>query len=550
MLRTSRTTFTLAAMALALGCARDDTPPDDTPPDPPTSVDTLLQGLGGADALGGLSGFSASLRGEHLVTGEGVTFQEQPLGSTFEWTLDVDLSAGTRRLDVDRDLEFFPNQAGPEQGLQQFTYFISEQGAWVEGRDDNETPPDVVRRTMPSTMYGAHTKELSNLFPHGLIQYAAEAGTLWEGGRETVDGTEYLRVQMEAEPSPIDLLVDPESGSLYQLRLLESEYLRRDVDVVYTFSGWTGEGVRFPAQVTVEVEGESMGTFEVLDVAVDPQFDEGLFAPPADAVVEIESVAEVERGHAHSQLHLGFAAASVGLDSPALDVVGTPIDDGTGTDLGLWYLTGADTRHHSVVVEQEQGVVLFDAPVRPERGDGIVEWIDSTIGKPITHIVISHHHPDHAAGARSVVATGASAVVFEDTADYFAGVFSAPSTIVPDTLSSTSLESPVGLVSVPRDGFVDLPDATNPIRIYHVPTPHADDMVMPVVTHASGTSLAFTVDIWSPAPFNFSFPEWVMPLYERFSTYGIDTTSLMFAGGHGGVGSYADFEGFVQSLSG
>ncbi len=104
---------------------------------------------------------------------------------------------------------------------------------------------------------------------------------------------------------------------------------------------------------------------------------------------------------------------------------------------------------------------------------------------------------------------------------------------------------------MPRLGSLVLRDASAPVQIVHVPTPHADDMVMPVALDTTtGDSVAFVADIGNPFPFGFSFPEWVLPLDDHIVRYGLDTTALRFAGGHGGVGShqeFADFVAFVRS---
>ena len=139
-------------------------------------------------------------------------------------------------------------------------------------------------------------------------------------------------------------------------------------------------------------------------------------------------------------------------------------------------------------------------------------------------------------------------VVFEDTADHFRGILGAPSLVETDALA---LAAPirVPLLTVPRESSVVLGDSDVPVEIFHVPTSHGDDMVLPVATHSdTGTKVAFVADIWNPNPFGFSFPEWALPLDDHIARYGINTDALLFAGGHGGVGDFAEFAGFVGFL--
>ena len=284
------------------------------------------------------------------------------------------------------------------------------------------------------------------------------------------------------------------------------------------------------------------------DFSPDPDFSENVLTPPRGAVLDSDP-AEALRGRNHSQVHLAVAAAGIDLDRPALDIIATPVLSDDLESLGVWYVTGNDTRHHSMIVEQDAGVVLLGAPVRPERGDALVGWVEENIGKPITHIVVSHHHYDHAGGVRSVAAAGATTVVSQVSQTLFEQALDAPSTVVADTLSRSPLGKAAEVIGVPTDDFVEIPDLTNPISIYYIPTPHADDMLMSVVTNeATGTSVAFVVDLWNPAPFNFSFPPWAIPAFGAFASYGIETGNLLMAGGHGGVGTFAEFEDFVNSL--
>ena len=553
-----------AALLFATACTGDDGAQGPEGPQGPQgpggelpssldSTDKLLAGLGGSEALDQLARYRVTLDGSHLVNLEGEVFTDAPLGNYFEMTVHSDLDALTTRVDVDRDLEFFPNQLGvsSDADRQLFTFFLTDKGAWIEGRDSNEIAPDIDRRTMNSPSYGAYQKQLSLLFPYQRIRDALAANSVVDGGFDLVAGATHHVLRLGEGPGKIELLVQERTGELSALRFTESDYLRRDIEVTYTFAGWAGDTLRYPEAIFISVDGVEQGEFFIRDFAENPTFESGLLTPPADAVFEIDAE-EVARGANHSQYHLAIAAAGLDLDAPSLDVLATPITNADGDDLRMWYITGESgtrTRHHSLVVEQEAGVVLFDAPVRPERGDQIIAWVKDNIGKPITHIVVSHHHFDHSAGARSVVAEGASTVVFDGTQSFFARVFAAPSTVVLDTLSKLLSPAPAKIIPVRQDAFVDLPDSVNPIRVYHVPTPHADDMLMPVVTNAaSGTSLGFTVDIWNPAPFNFSFPEWARPLRAHFDTYGIDTADFIFAGGHGGVGTFAEFQAFIDAL--
>ena len=53
--------------------------------------------------------------------------------------------------------------------------------------------------------------------------------------------------------------------------------------------------------------------------------------------------------------------------------------------------------HFSLVVVTDDGVVVVD-PINAEAAEALKAEIDSRFGKPITHLVYSHSHGDHASG--------------------------------------------------------------------------------------------------------------------------------------------------------
>ena len=111
--------------------------------------------------------------------------------------------------------------------------------------------------------------------------------------------------------------------------------------------------------------------------------------------------------------------------------------------------------HHSFLVEQQNGIVLVDAPFYEDRGEALSEYVAQTYpGKPITHVVASHFHEDHVAGIREVLGSNPSAqlVVHESVRDTWRTLIrTAPQWQVP----STSLPRSVRLAVLAR-GKTDL----------------------------------------------------------------------------------------------
>ncbi|MDH3681666.1 MAG: MBL fold metallo-hydrolase [Acidimicrobiia bacterium] len=66
----------------------------------------------------------------------------------------------------------------------------------------------------------------------------------------------------------------------------------------------------------------------------------------------------------------------------------------------------------ALVGDHDDGLIVLEAPFTPVHGTDIVDAVNRLApNAPITHVVQSHHHIDHASGVRSLVAAGATLVV-------------------------------------------------------------------------------------------------------------------------------------------
>lgn len=79
---------------------------------------------------------------------------------------------------------------------------------------------------------------------------------------------------------------------------------------------------------------------------------------------------------------------------------------------GLYYVT--EGVYQMMFLVTSEGVIAVDAP--PTLGRNILNAIDEVTNKPITHVVYSHFHADHIAGA-SIYPDDAEIIAYEKTAD-------------------------------------------------------------------------------------------------------------------------------------
>lgn len=62
---------------------------------------------------------------------------------------------------------------------------------------------------------------------------------------------------------------------------------------------------------------------------------------------------------------------------------------------GLYFVT--EGTYHVMFLTTGEGVIVVDAP--PSMGDKVIKAIEETTDEPITHVIYSHAHADHIAGA-------------------------------------------------------------------------------------------------------------------------------------------------------
>ncbi len=148
--------------------------------------------------------------------------------------------------------------------------------------------------------------------------------------------------------------------------------------------------------------------------------------------------------------------------------------------------------HNNLIVAMKDSLVIFDAPI----GEGQSRWVIDAAkakypGKPIKHLVLTHHHMDHTSGTRTYVAEGAAVVIPGQARPFFEKMIQAQHTVAPDALAKQP--KPANIVDV-KD-MMSLKDDTVEINLYNIPNPHADGMI---IGHVVGPNLVWVTDLISP----------------------------------------------------
>jgi len=178
-------------------------------------------------------------------------------------------------------------------------------------------------------------------------------------------------------------------------------------------------------------------------------------------------------------------------------------------------------------------LVVFDAPI----GEQLSEWMIRASkqrypGKPIGFLMLTHHHWDHASGARTYVAEGATVIVGKGNKEHFVRMFSAPGAALNDRLHRSPRKAEIIEVS---DKYT-LKDGKREIGVYSIDTAHSTGTLIAYIPDAK---LGFVTDLWSPGrdPLPAKPSQNMIDLVNGVKRHGLNPEK--FAAGHGTTGDYA-----------
>jgi glyoxylase-like metal-dependent hydrolase (beta-lactamase superfamily II) len=254
---------------------------------------------------------------------------------------------------------------------------------------------------------------------------------------------------------------------------------QRVVDVTtngMTFTLATDATSNLPTRVVSMADNLNLG-----DVALETAFadyqDVGGLKLPARLTTTTDRVMTVDI-HATKQTVDGPTSdlAAPPAAAAAVPVSGTGPASVTVQEVakGIWWLAGQS--HHSVVVEFADHLTLIESPQNDTRALAVIAKArELRPNKPLTTVVVTHHHFDHSGGVRAAVSEGLSVIADKSTAAFFQSAITRPHTIVPDALSKHP--KPLKIETV--DEELELKDATQTLELYHIAgSPHADTLLM------------------------------------------------------------------------
>ena len=131
---------------------------------------------------------------------------------------------------------------------------------------------------------------------------------------------------------------------------------------------------------------------------------------------------------------------------------------------GVWLLHG-NGGANSILFEFADHLTMFEAPSSQAWTKALIDRARATVpGKPLTELVVSHHHFDHTGGIRQAIAEGLTIIAHKGTEGLFREIALRKGTIAPDALGA----NPRPLKFKAVDDHLRLGDATMQVDLYHV----------------------------------------------------------------------------------
>jgi len=159
---------------------------------------------------------------------------------------------------------------------------------------------------------------------------------------------------------------------------------------------------------------------------------------------------------------------------------------------GVIFVTG--TTHNSVIVDQANGLIVIEAPINEQRSDAVIAKLKELFpDRKIAGVINTHAHFDHAGGLRTYVDAGVPVITHARNAAYYARVWAAPHTIVPDRLAASKRKPSFTTFT---DTLV-LPDEKHPIEIHAIAGSGHNDAFAMVFLPKEGVLVEG--DAWTPA---------------------------------------------------
>jgi len=186
-------------------------------------------------------------------------------------------------------------------------------------------------------------------------------------------------------------------------------------------------------------------------------------------------------------------------------ITATPVAD------HIWHLNPGN----NTVVEFADHVVLFELSGDTASAKSTIDFVNTLVpGKPLTHLIVSHHHFDHTRGFRAAIEAGLTVIAHRGNYGILSEMASRPA---PNFADMVLLPDGGYLDFMPVDGHLRLQDDIMTLDIY--PVVKHNHMANAVFAYAPSSQTFIEADLATPAN-QFSF--WAEAYEDNLEHYGLE----------------------------
>jgi len=401
----------MTAALLIAACAR--------PATERSLLDEAAEALGGADRIQALKSFAISGTGSAPNAGQNrLPDDELPVWKVNEYLRSVDLANPRTRVRQVREAQFL--FAGD---------LVQQQMQGVDGDVAYNVAAD--GRMTRAGVAAARDRRIEMLHhPITLVRAALDPAAKLSALR--TEGNEQLVDVTTSAGDTVTLAVDGSTHLPSRVISMADNANMGDVAIVTTFADYQDvNGLKLPRRLTTKMDKYLQLDLQVSDYFLDADIN-GLTAP-----------AEIKSAPAPTP--------------PPVVVTAEPVGK------GIWWLAGSGN-HRSIVFEFDDHLLLFEAPLNEARSKAVIDKARTLSPKPLTTVVVSHHHFDHSGGLRVAVAEGLTIVTHRANEAFFRDLLARKHTIVPDALAQKPREAKFQFV----DDQLTLKDKSMEVQLYHL----------------------------------------------------------------------------------
>ena len=471
----------------------------------------------GADALRALKGLAIKGEAKFWEPEQSEKADGEPrfLGDA-TFTMTWDLEKGMARTDWDRDQKY------PDPPVKlKFTETVLPMLGYVTDEKGS--------RVMSGIRVAAHLRELGRASPWLLVKAMDAPKSVAAAGNQKLGKQSLPAVSFTDGGLKFTIMFDSKTRLPAAIRTRDDDNIHGDSDYDLVLDDWKAVGsVKVAHSLSYQLNGVEVAKLTYKDVSANPMIAADAFAAP-DAVKSAAKAPATSNVPYQWVLRRLFLTRFIDSDS----ILYPP---GGGLKLvelapNVQQVQGGSA--NNLIVAMKDHLVIFDAPYGELQSRWVIDAAKAKYpGKPVMYLVLTHHHMDHTGGTRTYIAEGAQVIVPTPDKAHFEKVARAPHTVAPDELQ----KKPKAAKIVEVKDQMTLKDDVGEIRLYNIPNPHAQGMI---IGHVVKDNIVWVTDLVSPRG-AVERNAGTVAVGEALRKYGV--TGATIAGGHGTTAKQADIE--------